>query len=177
MGLVPCAHSAPMTTSASKEDTVPHPRHDDIRKLLEDGHSDLAISRTLGISRKTAALHRRQLGISPHYANADSTHCRHGHPFNADNEAFNTSGHRYCRACVRQRQCGRKRTWVPVVPDEIAVERATAGDPPERLTPRERAQAVLALRARQLSAQQAAERVGCTPRTVWRIQARHQAAA
>ncbi len=169
-------HSAPMTTSASKEDTVPHPRHDDIRKLLEDGHSDLAISRTLGISRKTAALHRRQLGIPPHYTNAESTHCRHGHPFNADNEAFNTSGHRYCRACVRQRQRGRKRAWTPVVPDEVAVERATAGDPPDRLTPRERAQAVLALRAR-LSAQQAAERVGCTPRTVWRIQARHQAAA
>ncbi|MGW1154527.1 helix-turn-helix domain-containing protein [Streptomyces rubiginosohelvolus] len=165
-----------MTTSTSKEGSV-HPRHDEIRKLLEDGQSDLAISRTLGISRKTAALHRRQLGIPPHYANADSTHCRHGHPFTRDNEAFNANGHRYCRACVRQRQHGRKRTWVPVAPDEIAIERATAGDPPERLTPRERAQAVLALRARQLSAQQAAERVGCTPRTVWRIQARHQAAA
>ncbi|MFF5643016.1 helix-turn-helix domain-containing protein [[Kitasatospora] papulosa] len=171
------ARSAPISTSSSKEDHMSHPRYDEIRVLLEAGASDLAISRTLRVGRKTAARYRRQLGIPPHYATAASTHCRHGHPFNRDNEAFNTNGHRYCRTCVRLRQQGRKRTWVTVAPDEIAIERAVTGDPPQRLTPRERAQAVLTLRARNISAAEAAQRVGCTPRTVWRIQARHQAAA
>lgn len=59
----------------------------------------------------------------------------------------------------------------------FAVERTISGDPPDRLTPRERAQAMLTLRTRQLSAEQVAERVGCTARTVWRIQARYQTAA
>ncbi|MFB6776545.1 helix-turn-helix domain-containing protein [Streptomyces sp. NPDC056352] len=154
-----------------------HPLYDDIRRLLEAGESDLAIERTLGISRATAGRYRKQLGIAPYRTNSASTHCRHGHPFNTDNEAFNTAGHRYCRACMRNRQRGRRRTWTPVIPDEVAIERAISGDAPERLTPRERAQAVLVLRARRISVEQVAEHVRCTPRTVWRIQARYQVAA
>ncbi|MFF1499712.1 helix-turn-helix domain-containing protein [Streptomyces sp. NPDC058316] len=166
-----------MTTVVGRISMKQHPLYNDIRRLLEAGESNLAIQRTLGIDRATAGRYRKQLGIAPYRTTRSSTHCRHGHPFNADNEAFNAGGHRYCRACVRQRQRGRRRTWAPVAPDEIAIERAIAGDPPERLTPRERAQAVLVLRARQISAEQVAEHVRCTPRTVWRIQARYQAAA
>jgi hypothetical protein len=57
-------------------------------------------------------------------------------------------------------------------PDEVAIERAVMGDPPDDLTATERAAAVAVLAARGLSARGIAERLGCTSRTVQRIRAR-----
>lgn len=150
-----------------------HPLYEEIRQRLEDGKSDLAISRTLGIARRTAAKYRRQLGIAPHYTNAESTHCRRGHPFDEENAAYNEAGHRYCRTCIREAHRERARAnYVPRTPDEIAVERAVSGDPPEHLTPRERASAVGELCARGKSVTEIAEHVRCTDRNVWRIKSR-----
>jgi WhiB family redox-sensing transcriptional regulator len=35
---------------------------------------------------------------------ASKTHCKHGHPFNADNTYYTRDGRRRCRICLRQAQ-------------------------------------------------------------------------
>jgi DNA-binding CsgD family transcriptional regulator len=55
--------------------------------------------------------------------------------------------------------------------DEVAVDRAVAGDPPEGMTSAERFYAAWLLSVRRLTAEQVAERIGCTPRTVQRYRA------
>ncbi|MGW6535395.1 helix-turn-helix domain-containing protein [Streptomyces sp. NPDC055051] len=103
---------------------------------------------------------------------SERTACRRGHPY-PENKFTDNRGWSQCRQCAREswrRTHGSR--YVPVVPDEIAVERAVSGDPPARLTPRERAAAVRQLNRRGYSASQIAERVGCTPRTVYRIRSR-----
>ncbi|WP_282696304.1 helix-turn-helix domain-containing protein [Streptomyces sp. CC208A] len=90
--------------------------------------------------------------------------CRHGHPF-PDNLRIDTRGWAVCRTCERN-------TYTPAQPDEIAIERAIAGDPPPRLTPRERAAAIQQLSRHGYSARQIAERLRCTPRTVHRARTR-----
>lgn len=106
--------------------------------------------------------------------------CRHGHPW-PQHLAYNNRDHAYCAECNRIRaRASRRRTYVPVPPtepDPIAVERAVAGDPPDRLTASERAAAVLALTQRNVSARQIAERIGCSQRTVHRARSRYAAAA
>ena len=71
---------------------------------------------------------------------------------------------RRCLTCLLPRR--------PAEPDDAAVIRAVAGDPPPRLRPAERRAAVLQLRAA-LPVPVIAEVVHCSERTVWR----HLAAA
>jgi WhiB family transcriptional regulator, redox-sensing transcriptional regulator len=35
---------------------------------------------------------------------ASKTHCKHGHPFDADNTYYTPDGHRRCRTCLREAQ-------------------------------------------------------------------------
>ncbi|MEU3426624.1 helix-turn-helix domain-containing protein [Streptomyces gardneri] len=93
--------------------------------------------------------------------------CLHGHPF-PENLRIDTRGWALCITCQRS-------AYPPATPDEIAVDRAVMGEPPARLTPRERQAAVQRLDRRGLTARQIAECIGCTPRTVHRI--RNRAAA
>jgi DNA-binding NarL/FixJ family response regulator len=171
-------------------------KREQVEALLYAGHSDLAIHRQTGVDRGTVRRYRKRLGLPGYRVTADSPACRHGHPF-PENIAHYPNGWLYCLACSRIR--GRNRvsihrprkastrrprkartrqprkrtsTYVPVQPDEIAIERAVAGDPPDRLTPRERAAAIAQLDRRDYSAAVIAEYVRCTPRTVHRVRAR-----
>jgi WhiB family transcriptional regulator, redox-sensing transcriptional regulator len=38
------------------------------------------------------------------HSQAGKTHCKHGHPFNADNTYYTPDGHRRCRTCLREAQ-------------------------------------------------------------------------
>lgn len=136
-----------------------------IEALLRAGHSDLAIHQQTGAARTTVARHRAQLGLPSYRTTADSPACRHGHPF-PENLGRNDKGHLICVACRRAhwRQQHARR----YVPDEAAIQRAADGDPPERLTPRERHAAIGLLDRRQMSAAAIAERVRCSRRTVHR---------
>lgn len=156
-----------------------------IADLLHAGHSDLAIHRATGAARKTIARHRKQLGLPGYRTTADSPACRHGHPF-PQNRGWNDKGHLMCLECRRlidraryqpvprkPKQPGpRRRHWEPVQPDPAAIDRAVAGDPPERLTPRERHAAIRRLDQRDYPAALIAEHVRCTPRTVHRARSR-----
>jgi hypothetical protein len=147
-----------------------------VEALLHAGHSDRSIHQATGVARTTIARYRKRLDIPSYLVTADSPACRHGHPF-PENVAHYPTGWLYCRACARHRS----RTWfadnyVPAEPDEAAIERAAAGDPPKRLTPRERRAAIRQLDAWQLPASVIAERVSCSPRTVHRARSRQQAA-
>jgi hypothetical protein len=102
--------------------------------------------------------------------------CKHGHPY-PENLAYRPNGWRYCRACARIRS----RTWfdanyTPAQPDEAAIRRAAAGDPPNRLSPRERHAAIQQLDAWQLPASVIAARVRCSKRTVHRARTKGAAA-
>lgn len=127
--------------------------------------------------------------------------CPNGHPRTAENLRLNHRGHKFCLPCRRETaragyrrrwnkrhkghaiaidRAGRRycrtcpRTWSI---DDAAIERAIAGDPPERLSVAERQEAVIRLRQLGVSGQKVAERVGCTDRTVWRILRRVEGAA
>jgi WhiB family redox-sensing transcriptional regulator len=39
--------------------------------------------------------------VPPGHFNADKTHCKHGHPFDAANTYYAPNGERRCRACLR----------------------------------------------------------------------------
>jgi hypothetical protein len=78
------------------------------------------------------------------------------------------------RARSKRRASGDDWTWSPPEPDEAAVERAAAGDPPENLGPAERHAAIAQCDRWGLPARVTAERVGCTRQTVY--YARNQAA-
>lgn len=98
--------------------------------------------------------------------------CKHGHPY-PDNLAHRPNGWAYCRACARIRS----RNWFATNragagPDDAAIARAVAGDPPARLTPRERHAAIAQLDAQRLPASVIAERVHCSKRTVHRARAK-----
>lgn len=148
-----------------------------IEALLREGHSDLAIHQITGAARTTAARHRKRLGLPGYHTTADSPACRHGHTF-PENRAYDTNGWLYCLECKRTRsRANRTRTYQPAQPDQAAIERAVAGEPPERLTPRERTAAISQLDARQLPAQTIAERIHCSKRTVHRARSRTKTAA
>jgi hypothetical protein len=154
---------------------------DDIRQqveqLLRDGRSDLAVHRQTGAARTTIARYRKALGLPGYRTTPDSPACHHGHPF-PQNLGRNEKGHLTCIECRRAhwRQAA-ARNYSPAQPDEAAILRAAAGDPPERLTPRERAAAIRQLDRRELSSAVIAERVRCTPRTVHRARGRSKAVA
>jgi len=99
---------------------------------------------------------------------ADRDTCVHGHPF-PTNLRIDRRGWALCITCQRA-------SYTPVSPDPAAIERAAVGDPPERLTPRERTAAIHRLDTCGLTARQIAERIGCSPRTVHRARGRHTTA-
>jgi hypothetical protein len=68
-------------------------------------------------------------------------------------------GRPYCRTCARGDH----------LVDEIAVERAVRGDPPQRLSIAERELAVIQLRAWGLTYAAISQRTGCNPRTAYAI--------
>lgn len=138
-----------------------------IADLLHAGLSDLAIHRQTGAARTTIARYRKRLGLPGYQTTADSPACRHGHPF-PHNRGWNDKGHLICLECVRG---AHRRRYIPAQPDEAAIERAAAGDPPERLTPRERAAAIRQLDRWDYPAALIAERVRCSQRTVHRRRA------
>jgi hypothetical protein len=157
-----------------------------VEGLLRAGESDLGVQRLTGVSRDTAARYRKRLGLPGYRMSADSPSCRHGHPF-PENVAHNSDGHLCCRECRRLLERARYRPvprarvvrvsvraycYVPVVPDWAAIDRAVVGDPPERLTPRERQAAVARLDRQRLSAAVIADRVRCSRRTVYRVRRR-----
>jgi WhiB family transcriptional regulator, redox-sensing transcriptional regulator len=57
--------------------------------------------RTLITSARLGRPPARQ--VLPGHFNADKTHCTHGHPFDAANTYYGSSGERRCRACRRAR--------------------------------------------------------------------------
>lgn len=166
----------------------------EVESLLGAGHSDLNVHRLTDVDRGTVRRYRKRLGLPGYRVTADSPECRHGHPF-PENVAYYPNGWLYCRECARVRgrsrakacqqreeagtaeRRGRVSYYQPVQPDEVAIERAVAGDPPDRLTPRERAAAIAQLNAWQLPAPEIAERVRCSPRTVYRARSRQRASA
>ncbi|MEU3613436.1 hypothetical protein ABZ725_14130 [Streptomyces sp. NPDC006872] len=140
-----------------------------IAALLHSGHSDIEVYRRTGAARTTIARHRKHLGLPGYHTTADSPACRHGHPF-PQNLGRNEKGHLICRECVRaSNRAAQRRAYIPAQPDEVAVDRAAAGDPPARLTPRERHAAIRRLDRQPLSAPAIAGRVGCSTRTVQRV--------
>lgn len=139
-----------------------------IETLLRAGLSDRDVHRETGAARTTVARYRKRLGLPGWQTTADSPACRHGHPFPA-NLARTSEGWIWCRECKRIRDRAR---YVPAEPDDAAVERAVFGDPPDRLTPRERRAAITRLDRRDYSAAVIAERVRCSPRTVHRARSR-----
>ena len=133
-----------------------------VEALLQEGLSDVDVARRTGVSRKTVARYRKRLGL-PGFrvtVTADSPACGHGHPFPENVAQHASTGWLYCRECRRIRDQAR---YGPAEPDEAAVLRAVAGDPPK-----ERHAAIAQLDRRQLSAAVIAERVRCSRRTVHR---------
>lgn len=145
---------------------VPTERRRHAEALLHAGHSDTEIRRRTGLSRNTVARYRKQLGLPGYLTRPDSPACRYGHPF-PENRAFRPNGWLYCRAC----------NYPPGQADEMAVERAVAGEPPEALNFREIAAAIARLDTGDLSAAAIAARIHCTTRTVERHRARRREAA
>lgn len=142
-----------------------------IANLLHAGHSDLAIHRQTGAARTTIARHRKQLGLPGYRMTADSPTCRHGHPWPA-NQGRDNKGRLVCVACRRQHwREAFARAYMPAQPDEAAIQRAAAGDPPDRLTPRERRAAIQLLDRQHLSSAVIAERIRCSRRTIHRARA------
>ncbi|KOG33324.1 helix-turn-helix domain-containing protein [Streptomyces resistomycificus] len=79
------------------------------------------------------------------------------------------------RARSKRRAAGNDWTWAPPAPDEIAVERAAAGEPPADLTWIERRAAIAQCDQWGLPARVTAERVGCTRQTVYYARSRQAA--
>jgi len=57
----------------------------------------------------TSAGRPRARRIPPGHRNADKTHCKHGHPFSAENTYYAANGERRCRACRRARLAAARR--------------------------------------------------------------------
>jgi hypothetical protein len=143
-----------------------------IEELLRAGRSNRDINRQTGAHRTTIARYRQQLGIPAQRTAADPPACTHGHSY-PENKRRAKDGHLYCLACKRLRD---RERYVPVQPDDSAIERAVAGDPPDRLSPRERHAAIRRLSRSDYPAAVIAEHVRCSPRTVHRARSRRQAA-
>lgn len=140
---------------------LPRETVDQVVALLADGESDLGIHRTLGVGRATAARYRERCGFPKYRTSMTSPTCRHGHPFPQYAARTPQKGWLYCRECLRLRGTGGE-------PDPVAVERAVCGESPlPKLTRAERAAALRRLTG--TSAAEAAHRVGCSPRTVYRF--------
>lgn len=147
-----------------------------ILTLIAAGHGNTAIQRQTGIDRYTVGRYRA--GFTPkHRTTADDPACQNGHPY-PDNLRTDTNGWHYCAQCRRDKgKRWRDRNPVRVQPDEVAILRAVEGDPPQRLTPRERTEAVRRMTSLGLSVNTIAARLRCHPDTVHRARARLKAAA
>ncbi|MFD5798654.1 helix-turn-helix domain-containing protein [Streptomyces diastatochromogenes] len=80
------------------------------------------------------------------------------------------------RARAMRRAAGDDWTWTAPEPDEAAIERAAAGDPPAGLTDAERRAAIARCDQWGLPARITAARVGCTRQTVYYARSRRAAA-
>ena len=80
------------------------------------------------------------------------------------------------RARSKRRAAGDDWTWTAPEPDEIAVERAAAGEPPTDLTWIERRAAIERCDQWGLPARITAARVGCTRQTVYYARSRQKEA-
>lgn len=80
------------------------------------------------------------------------------------------------RARSQRRAAGDDWTWTLPEPDEMAIARAAAGEPPEGLTWVERRAAIALCDQWGLPARAIAERVGCAPQTVYYARSRLGAA-
>lgn len=110
--------------------------------------------------RRCLTCHREGSRLSVARARADGRPTAERHE--GHDVTTTTAGHLYCRTC--------KRGELDV--DEIAVERAVAGQPPERLTTAEREAAVAQLLLAGLDLVEIARRVGCHRAHVGRIRDR-----
>lgn len=54
----------------------------------------------------THAANMADMARKGRHAKAGATHCKYGHEFTAENTAYNSRGHRRCRACRRIRELG-----------------------------------------------------------------------
>lgn len=80
------------------------------------------------------------------------------------------------RARSLRRQAGDRWTWAAPEPDEVAVARAAAGDPPPGLTDAERRAAIAQCDQWGLPASVTARRVGCSRQTVYYARSKRTAA-
>lgn len=155
---------------------LPDTLRQQVEALLLEGRSDLDVHRQTGAARDTVARYRKALGLPGYRVTEDSPTCRNGHPF-PENAFRDSDGWLHCRSCVRASSSASKRNaYTPAQPDEVAIDRAVAGEPPQRFTPRERRAAIAQLDRRQLSAAVIAERVRCSRRTVHRARSKAVAA-
>jgi WhiB family transcriptional regulator, redox-sensing transcriptional regulator len=60
------------------------------------------IIRRLIAADRAGRPHRRQAPAG--HPQASKTHCKHGHPYNADNTYYTPDGRRRCRTCLREAQ-------------------------------------------------------------------------
>lgn len=97
-----------------------------------------------------------ETGLCPRY--------RHPYPEMRRRRSLNGQPRFYCRGCATDH--AQHGAWEP---DDGAVYRAVAGDPPRYLHPEERRRAVLILWDRGVSITESAVRARCTPRQVSRI--------
>lgn len=81
------------------------------------------------------------------------------------------------RARAKRRAAGDTWTWTPPEADEMAVERAAAGDPPRDLTWIERRAAIDLCDQWGIPARITASRVGCTRQSVYYARARRRVSA
>jgi DNA-directed RNA polymerase specialized sigma24 family protein len=80
------------------------------------------------------------------------------------------------RARSKRRAAGDDWTWKAPEPDEVAIERAAAGEPPAGITWVERRAAIAQCERWGLSVPVIAARVGCTRQTVYYARSRRAAA-
>lgn len=143
--------------------------------MLRDGVSGGQVARTLTVDRRTVYAIRDAHGIPNWYTDPSDPVCRHGHawPQHLD---IQPSGRHECRECRRIRNRNRYEPVDVTYVDEFAVELAVSGQP-AHLTSFERRVAVRELLNHDLSGSQMAARIGCTPRTIWRIRKQLREAA
>lgn len=146
--------------------------------MLRSGESGRAVSRTLGVNHRIVYEIRDAHGIPSWYADPNGPACRHGHPWPQYLAYESDRRKQYCRECNR---LGKRRSYEPAdvtYVDNLAIELVLRGER-HRLTPLERRVAVRELLNSDdvPSGTEMADRIGCTPRTIWRIRKQLREAA
>ena len=65
------------------------------------GQPERIVRRLIAADRAGRPQARR---VSAGHPQASKTHCKHGHPFNAENTYYTPDGRRRCRSCLREAQ-------------------------------------------------------------------------